>query len=310
MIYLGLLSYQNPFNPKASRNIGDYIQSLAALNIYYKYICQQNPDYNDDFETFLKQMVKNQVPNYKFVWIRRDRMNHSKNQYNSDQKIVLIMNAWWMHPYNSADEIDFKIPDYIIPIFVSFHIANKKLLEPSYIDELKKYQPIGCRDQSTTKKLLKSGVDAYFSGCLTTTIDFLKWKLPVKPKDQKVFCVDTKLQNHIHIKIKHEPEEYRNIPPNQGLLEAYKYLKNYANCKRIYTSRLHGYLPCLAMGVPVEFISPAGSKNSKTWGSKGRFEGLRELGKNPKKLKKLQTTLTENTLNQLTNVMKKDTNNS
>lgn len=39
------------------------------------------------------------------------------------------------------------------------------------INNLKKYEPIGCRDISTQKFLEKNGINAYFSSCLTTTLD-------------------------------------------------------------------------------------------------------------------------------------------
>jgi hypothetical protein len=38
MIYFGILTYKNSDLRFASNNIGDYIQSLAALNIYKKFI--------------------------------------------------------------------------------------------------------------------------------------------------------------------------------------------------------------------------------------------------------------------------------
>ena len=46
--------------------------------------------------------------------------------------------------------------------------------------------------------------------------------------------------------------------------------------KQKYISRLHCFLPCKAMGIPVELVSPNGSKNVHTcnWGPKNRFLGL------------------------------------
>ena len=57
------------------------------------------------------------------------------------------------------------------PIFVSFHCNKRDLLTPEAIDYLKRYGPVGCRDWTTVDLLLSLGVPAFFSGCLTTTID-------------------------------------------------------------------------------------------------------------------------------------------
>ena len=58
----------------------------------------------------------------------------------------------------------------INPFYISFHI-NNDLNDYRMINHLKKYQPIGCRDKKTYNKLLKKGIKAYFSGCITTTLD-------------------------------------------------------------------------------------------------------------------------------------------
>ena len=70
--------------------------------------------------------------------------------------------------------------------------SNIKIL---FKNELKKYEPIGCRDLKTTDKLKNKGIDAYFSGCLTTTIDFFKWN----QQNETIFNTDTKAPNGTYI---------------------------------------------------------------------------------------------------------------
>ena len=89
--------------------------------------------------------------------------------------------------------------------------------------------------------------------------------------------------------------KWKNIDYKKGLIEALDILENYSKCKNVNTSRLHCYLPCLAMGVPVNFISPNGDPKIKTWGSKDRFNGLRELQDNPDKFLELKTKLVSKT---------------
>tara|TARA_B100001094_G_scaffold171254_1_gene165603 strand:+ start:3239 stop:4738 length:1500 start_codon:yes stop_codon:yes gene_type:complete len=282
-INLGVLIYNNSYYKGASSNIGDYVQSLAAINIYRQIIQEfNNTEYN--IKEFVDLLVKNELPNFNIVFIKRDNM-YEIEQYNGLSNIITIMNGWWMHPYNENGDISFNIPSNITPIFVSFHLANDKLLQKQYIDELKKYQPIGCRDLKTTDKLKNKGIDAYFSGCLTTTIDFFKWN----KQNDTIFNTDTKVKEGVYFSQMNP--KWKNIDYKQGLIKALDILENYSKCKRVNTSRLHCYLPCLAMGVPVNFISPKGDPNIKTWGSKDRFDGLRELQNNPAKFLDLKSKL-------------------
>jgi len=281
-INFGILIYQNCYFAKASSNIGDYIQSLSAINIYKKFV----EDFNStkyEIKDFLNLVIKNNVPNFNFVFIKRDNM-HELDQYKGLHNIITIMNGWWMHPFNKEGDINFEIPENIHPIFASFHIADEKIFSDKYLNQLQQYQPIGCRDLKTTKKLKKRGVDAYFTGCLTTTIDFFKWNR----QNDDVLYVDTKGDG---IKSSQMNPKWKNIDYENGLLDAINILEKYSKCKQVHTSRLHCYLPCLAIGVPVNFISPEGNPNIKSWGSKDRFDGLRKLRNDPDKFFKVKTKL-------------------
>lgn len=117
------------------------------------------------------------------VFLDRDFLNSVE----SGEKIKVIMNGWFTHrPENWP-------PSPIIePLFVSFHISPiiaKKLLNKKTIEYLKMHQPIGCRD-TYTKSLLESyGIEAYFSGCLTLTLDYGYSSFKTKNKD-KILIVD------------------------------------------------------------------------------------------------------------------------
>ncbi len=293
-INLGILIYNNKYNKYASSNIGDYVQTLAAINIYKKIVNETNKT-NYGIREFLKIIFENKLKKFNFIFIKRDNM-HDLKQYGGHKKIITIMNGWWMHPFNEKGDINFKIPENIKPIFVSFHISNEKLLQNKYINELKKFQPIGCRDMKTFQKLKNKGLKAYFSGCLTITIDFYKWK----KQNDKIYCIDTKIDKK-SIKITHMHKKWKNVHHKKGLLDALQLLKNYSISKAVYTSRLHCYLPCLAIGVPVQFISPSGDAKIKSWGSKDRFDGLRELRTNKTKFNKLRTTLKNDVLSKIKN---------
>ena len=120
----------------SSINIGDEIQSIAALR-------------------FLPSIDK---------LVHRE----SISKYRADKKTKLIMNAWWMWRPNffppSKD-----IEPLLISMYINTDIRNKFLQ-----DKTKKYLiengPVGCRDKFTAEYLNNNGIPAYFSGCLTLTL--------------------------------------------------------------------------------------------------------------------------------------------
>ncbi len=118
------------------KNIGDYIQSLAARQYYQK------------------------VDGY----IDREELSdfHSQN----GQKVKAIMNGWYL--WNPEK---WPPSDDIIPLFVSIHLSplviKQVLVKKNY---LIKYAPIGCRDYGTLNYLKEQGIESYFSGCLTLTL--------------------------------------------------------------------------------------------------------------------------------------------
>ena len=130
----GLLVYT--LTEKGVGNIGDYVQSLAA---------QQ---YFTSTEKF----------------IHRDYLNKSL-----EKKTKLIMNGWFTyHPENWPPH------ENIDPLFVSFHLDKnyeKDFFTKDTIEYLNKYAPIGCRDFATLSLMKKYNIDAYYSSCLTTTLN-------------------------------------------------------------------------------------------------------------------------------------------
>ena len=69
----------------------------------------------------------------------------------------------------------FNIPFHpnLRPILLSVFVRYPEMLTPDAIAYLKKYGPVGCRDWQSVALLRAVGVPAFFSGCLTTTVDTL-----------------------------------------------------------------------------------------------------------------------------------------
>lgn len=135
-----------------SINIGDYIQALASSQ-------------------FLDKID---------LFIEREKLK----DYN-DEEVAMIMNGWYMHHPEQ-----WPPSPKIHPLFVAFHLNNlvdRELLNDKSISYLKKFEPIGCRDIQTVKKLDNHGVKVYFSGCMTLTLGY---KYHSDNKNGKVYIVD------------------------------------------------------------------------------------------------------------------------
>ncbi len=257
-------------------NIGDYIQICAA-------------------EQFMPSIN---------LAIERDQLNISlKNE------TVIILNGWYTnHPENWPPNQNLS------PLFISFHLqpaSAKKILSKQHnINYFKKHQPVGCRDYNTVKMLQEKGIKAYFSYCLTSTLDikykstkrrkgvyivdplysqdfgiikkFSLKKLIFSPPFKKLF----KLKDVVFPKSKIEDfipkdviissekiEHYINGETDHNVLMslAKNLLNKYASAKLVITSRIHCAIPCLSLGTPVLFILKGLSDENQHM---SRFRGI------------------------------------
>lgn len=271
MLY-GLLKYEEN---KQNFNVGDNIQSLAA-----------------------KQYLP-QVDEY----LNREELADYKGD-----KIKVIMNGWFTHNVHNwvpADNIE--------PLFVSFHINNTAaphMLSEKGIAYLKKHEPIGCRDQFSADTLKAKGIDAYFTGCLTLTLD--TYKVDDSERGDDIYIVDPlysypsfekvtynykrflrSIQNGKLFNLSKKKKHLSNFidedlmksaifinqePPANTYTNEQKFemgedlLRKYAKAKLVITSRIHCALPCLAMGTPVIFVNGFDSFVDSC-----RFDGILDL---------------------------------
>ena len=241
-----------------SRNIGDYIQTKAVIDILNR------------------QNIK---------ILEREKLN----SYNGPP-IKIIINGWFMeNPKNWPPS------NKINPLFISFHINPsivKTFINNQSIEYFKKHEPIGCRDYFTRDLLVKNGINAYFSSCVTLGIErekylnrqtprgvivigafdrlkpYLDYKSPLKfllslmKYPLRTLNYKIKLQKfnrHLHEQ-KVEVKRYSQITKKsinshaKGIALAEDMLDNIAESDIIITSRIHAALPALAMGLKVIFI--------------------------------------------------------
>ena len=245
---IGLLVYDYHYSlnkPIKNGNIGDYIQSLAA----FQYI------------------PKKCFP----ILIERDTI-----QYYHGPNVKLLMNGWF-----SIQEGNKFTSSQIYPIYLSIHLENN-IKDDRMIKHLKKYEPIGCRDIYTYNLLLNESIKAFFSSCLTTTLDINYYKSDFFRSEEIIFT-DFKFgylyKADEYIK-KLKAYNFKNITylthifsNNKSHLERFRrahfLLQKYAKAKLVITTRIHAALPCLALKTPVIFV------NKKY--DKLRYDGIYDL---------------------------------
>ncbi len=228
----------------STHNIGDDVQTLAAINL----------------------LKKQGVSEEEIVLIDRERLS-----LYDGPPVRVIMNGWYSHNLNM-----FEPPANIYPTFISFHVNDLRLIS-RYKEYFQKHAPIGCRDEATVEHFKAAGIDAYFSGCLTLTFDE-----SVEPREG-TYLVDMPpgvdyLEYHGNnlkpwassTKVAHEFDEGdpMRFQPQVRLKFAQQVLDQYRRAELVLTTRLHCGLPCRAFNTDMVFINAAYERDP-------RFAGLR-----------------------------------
>lgn len=220
---------------KDTENIGDDVQSYVATKYLPKvdYIIDR-----DDVTSF--------VPNEK-------------------EPVITFMNAWWMNK-----KFNWPPSPYIYPKMISMHFTHydtiyhidQKHITTGYGKEyLKKYEPIGARDSYTNNLLKENGINSYFSGCMTLTLD----KFEDLKKEDYILLVD--VSDKIYEKVKQKTNkrieritnnlnasEHSKLTWEERTKKVIDYLQKIQKASLVITPRLHSALPSLALETPVLLI--------------------------------------------------------
>lgn len=215
----------------ATVNLGDYMQTIAARNVFRKLEIQDED----------------------IVAIDRDKIR----DYRGDDAIVIFNACFYKHC--------FPIPDSITPVFVGFQAAEDVIVQNK--EYLKRFEPIGCRDVTTCNHLNANGVSAFVTGCLTLSFD----KRPIEPLDGRVVVVygdgsgalpggalsslpkpfyerlDFVFQRKPIHKLPLSESEMKEVEQHaRALLERYR-----SSASLIITPLHHAATPCMSSGIPV-----------------------------------------------------------
>ena len=270
---IAVMDYGHPGLRRASANLGDHIQTIAALGHLVRHQGVRLHG-RPQLTGLLGRLRDRTLPERRLDAVRADvevmTVHRDASMYQPiPEDTWVLCFGWYMHALFELRH-GFPLHRNLRPIFVSFHCNKRDLLTPDAIEYLKRYGPVGCRDWTTVHLLLSCGVPAFFSGCVTTTIDTVFPHLDAPPAPDA-------------------PDAYVDIPPDdvpagaptfrhsspavrrrsfvRNVGDALELLETYRREHRaVVTSRLHCYLPLRSLGTDVEFRP----KN----GADVRFDGL------------------------------------
>lgn len=257
-------------------NIGDDIQSFVVSTLV-------NPDYviiRDNYDQIYNYKTKEKVEKL-------------------EEEVVLIMNGWFMHSPDGKyglTNVKFPIDNKMIrPFFISTCLA-KEIPELLELEKIKWYienPPFFCRDMFTKKNLDDLFVDNEFFGCMTQTLSIEDVGENEEYKEKYsgcIFYVDCKPKFHEGKKVftsNHHRKDLLAQNPVDRLQTARDLLQKYQYAEKIYTSRLHCFLPCRAMGIDVEYVGHVDWRTQDLVSKKPNVGNLKEIFyTNLEKLKK------------------------
>lgn len=292
-----------------TKNIGDYMQSLAAIQFLPK-------DY---------------------VYVEKEKVS----EFRCDEPTKVIMNGWYMwHPENWPPK-----EEKLIPLLTSMHftpITVNEMLKNGGKEYLQKYGPVGCRDKDSCELLKNEGIDCYFSGCMTLTLGknysfegerkgvcFVDPYIPslriISNDSKEVYPLNAVKAVIYYLMHPRKINRLAKIPFFKGRLSVLSFykasmfyhaystlfddevlfnaayythmvqtslvesqesllkrseelLKKYASSQYVVTSRIHCALPCVGVSTPVIFTLNEQMESKKNLiGSPGRYGGLIEL---------------------------------
>lgn len=147
----------------------------------------------------------------------------------------------------------------ILPVFLGLTLGGGYRLSQKNINLLRRFSPVGCRDERTMRRLIDNGIDAYMQGCLVATFP----KRPILDSQKKVFFVNPEkgiekfIPNELLLNCEFVSHDYyttdEKLYQDGGLYHlGEKFIEKYSTeAKLVITSKYHSAILCLALGIPV-----------------------------------------------------------
>lgn len=225
----------------------------------------------DDIQTYAVERFLPRIDYY------LDREELDEFIPDGDEHVAAIFAGWFLQ-----NHLNWPPAPFIKPLLISMHFDTymskfaRETIEKNYVldgyggEWLRKNGPVGSRDQFTELLLGQHEIPAYFSGCITLTLN----KFNDVIYNGKICLVDVPERTKEYIKSKepgniavysHE-KEINDFGWDIKRRDVIERLKIYQGAKCVITTRLHAALPCLALGTPVVLIDDAvGYTRMGTW---------------------------------------------
>jgi hypothetical protein len=201
------------------------------------------------------------------------------------QRLRLIMNGWFLHDPASWPPAG----DGLDPLLVSMHfnltnpLLRQRLETPDSRSFLAAHAPVGARDTATLAFLDELGVPAYWSGCLTLTLERdprltrQSYVLAVGLADELTAALRETTDRPVVAFSPFLPPD-ADLLPQRRLVLAELLVAMYQCAHAVVTTRLHAALPCVALGTPVVLVEDSGEGYFGTASERpGKYSGLLEL---------------------------------
>ena len=207
-------------------SIGDVLECLAIRNIYHSMGIKE----------------ENLITCYPY------ELNEYQGEY-----CVLPINVY-------ALNIDYSYR--ILPVFLGLTLGGGYRLSEKNINLLRRFSPVGCRDERTMRMLIDNGIDAYMQGCLVATFP----KRPILDSQKKVFFVNPEkgiekfIPDELLMNYEFVSHDYymtdEKLYQEGGLYHlGEKFIEKYSTeAKLVVTSKYHSAILCLALGIPVIMV--------------------------------------------------------
>ncbi|GAA3607457.1 hypothetical protein GCM10022199_09050 [Marihabitans asiaticum] len=278
-IPFGVIGYDQP--DIASRNIGDYIQTVASMGHLVR---QQNftftgdPDLVELAEELRGSTKTERLVDGESVSLNLFQLNRDGSPLQAVPEGTWALTFGWFMHHMFGQGFAFPFHDNVRPIILSFHVRFPAMLTPEALDYLRRYSPVGCRDWQTVALLRSVGVPAFFSGCLTTTVDTVFRRDGEDTRDATVY-VDSP-QTGPGTSRMQEQMSVRSLTFVENLRLARDWVRDYhLKYDKVVTSRLHCFLPARSVGSQVTFL-PKNRSNNRFGGlidtSDADFERIRQ----------------------------------
>lgn len=221
------------------------------------------PNLGDDVQALAAALLLPRVDAY----VDRDRLD----QVRLDGPHHLIMNSWFAIKRYTA------VPSSsIVPHYFGQCVGRPELLNETWLKEWRDRGPIGVRDTGSLALLKEHGINAYYSGCLTTWMG--RFIAPPKRRNGIVFLdVPEAIETFIPAAVRQNARRISNDTPKgddkiwRRLRRTAEVLDILRGAEMVVTRRLHTALPCVGFGTPVTVYLEGSAPNRHRFSGTDQF---------------------------------------